>query len=109
MGKVVALHEADTLVMPLARGASLRITRFVGSPRVALVIQGPAGGDAGGFIVTPQRARMLASWLAAAADGRGPIHLETPPLAAGRRRRRGVLAAMPAGGTKGRRAPGRAR
>lgn len=108
MGKVVALHEADALVMPLAKGASLRVTRFVGSPRVALVIQGPNGGDAGGFIVTPDRARMLASWLAAAAAGRGPIDVDLPPLA-GKRRRRGVLAAMPAAGPKGRRAPERAR
>jgi hypothetical protein len=108
MAKVVALHEADALVMPLAKGASLRVTRFVGSPRVALVIQGPGGGDAGGFILAPDRARLLASWLEAAATGRGPIDADRPPLA-GTRRRRGVLAAMPAAEKKGRRAPGRAR
>lgn len=107
MGKVVALHEADALVMPLANGASLRITRFVGSRRVAVMIHGPGGGDAGGFIVTPQRALMLASWLTAAAEGRGPIHVELPPLAG--RRRRGTRGTTPAGAPKGRRAPERAR
>ena len=48
MGKVVPLHEVDSLVMPLAEGASLRVTRFLESPRVAISVHGPGGGDAGG-------------------------------------------------------------
>ena len=63
MGKVVPLHEVDSLVMPLAEGASLRVTRFLESPRVALSIHGPGGGDAGGVILHAERARLLASWL----------------------------------------------
>jgi hypothetical protein len=63
MGKVVPLHEVDSLVMPIAEGASLRVTRFLESPRVALSIHGPGGGDAGGVILHADRARLLASWL----------------------------------------------
>lgn len=68
MGKVVPLHEIDSLVMPLAEGASLRVTRFLESPRVALSVHGPGGGDAGGVILHADRARLLASWLLRMAD-----------------------------------------
>lgn len=68
MGKVVPLHEVDSLVMPLAEGASLRVTRFLESPRVAISIHGPGGGDAGGVILHADRARLLASWLVRMAD-----------------------------------------
>jgi hypothetical protein len=71
MGKVVPLHEVDSLVMPLAEGASLRVTRFLESPRVALSIHGPGGGDAGGVILHADRARLLASWLIRMADESG--------------------------------------
>ncbi len=68
MGKVVPLHKVDSLVMPLAEGASLRVTRFLESPRVALSVHGPGGGDAGGVILHADRARLLASWLLRMAD-----------------------------------------
>jgi hypothetical protein len=68
MGKVVPLHEVDSLVMPLAEGASLRVTRFLESPRVAISVHGPGGGDAGGVILHAERARLLASWLLRMAD-----------------------------------------
>lgn len=71
MGKVVPLHEVDSLVMPLAEGASLRVTRFLESPRVALSVHGPGGGDAGGVILHADRARLLASWLLRMADESG--------------------------------------
>src|SRR5689334_7475559 len=61
-GKVVALHQSDSLAMPLAEGCVLRVTPFHESPRVALTIHGPAGGDRGGVILHAERARLLASW-----------------------------------------------
>jgi len=65
---VIPLHEANALVLPLAEGATLRVTPFRETPRVALSIFGPGGGDAGGVILTPSRARLLASWLVMTAD-----------------------------------------
>lgn len=66
--KVVPLHEAGALALPLAHGSMLRVTAFHDSPRIALTIHGPGGGDAGGVILRPERARLLASWLARLAD-----------------------------------------
>lgn len=66
--KVVPLHETDALALPLADGWMLRVTPFQESPRIALTIHGPAGGDAGGVILRAARARLLASWLARFAD-----------------------------------------
>jgi hypothetical protein len=74
-GKVVPLHQSDSLAMPLAEGCVLRVTPFHESPRVALTIHGPAGGDRGGVILHAERARLLASWLVRLADaveGRRP-------------------------------------
>jgi hypothetical protein len=66
--KVVPLHGVDALALPLADGSMLRVTAFHDSPRIALTIHGPGGGDAGGVILRPERARLLASWLARLAD-----------------------------------------
>ena len=63
MGKVSPLHQFDALTMPLADGATLRVTPFRQSPRVAITFHGPSGGDAGGALLTARRARLLASWL----------------------------------------------
>jgi hypothetical protein len=68
MSKVVPLHQIDSLVMPLASGASLRVTRFLKSPRVAVTLYGPEGGNVGGVILQTDRARLLASWLERMAD-----------------------------------------
>jgi len=68
MSKVVPLHQVDSLVMPLADGASLRVTRFLESPRVAVTLYGPGGGNGGGVILQTDRARLLASWLERMAD-----------------------------------------
>jgi hypothetical protein len=68
MSKVIPLHQSDSLVMPLAAGASLRVTRFLESPRVAVTLYGPEGGDVGGVILQTDRARLLASWLERMAD-----------------------------------------
>jgi hypothetical protein len=68
MSKVVPLHQVDALVMPLADGASLRVTRFLETPRVAVSLYGPEGGDVGGVILQTERARLLASWLLRMAD-----------------------------------------
>jgi hypothetical protein len=64
----VPLHQIDSLVMPLASGATLRVTRFVESPRVAVTLYGPEGGNVGGVILQSDRARLLASWLERMAD-----------------------------------------
>jgi hypothetical protein len=66
--KIVALHDADALALPLADGSTLRVTAFQESSRIALTIHGPSGGDAGGVILRPARARLLASWLSRFAD-----------------------------------------
>ncbi len=68
MPKVVPLHQTDSLTMPLADGAMLRVTPFRETPRVALTLFGPGGGDAGGVIIHARRARLLASWLIRVAD-----------------------------------------
>jgi hypothetical protein len=68
MSKIVPLHQIDSLVMPLADGASLRVTRFLESPRVAVSLYGPGGGNVGGVILQSDRARLLASWLERMAD-----------------------------------------
>jgi len=68
MSKIVPLHQIDSLVMPLADGASLRVTRFLESPRVAVTLYGPEGGNVGGVILQTERARLLASWLEKMAD-----------------------------------------
>ncbi len=68
MAKIVPLHQGDSLLMPLAAGASLRVTRFLESPRVALTLHGPGGGDVGGVLLRSDRARLLASWLMRMAD-----------------------------------------
>jgi hypothetical protein len=68
MSKIVPLHQVDSLVMPLADGASLRVTRFLESPRVAVTLYGPEGGNVGGVILQTDRARLLASWLEKMAD-----------------------------------------
>jgi hypothetical protein len=70
--KVVRLHEPGTLSLPLANGCTLRVTAFHESPRIALTIHGPGGGDRGGVILRPDRARLLASWLARFADAMEP-------------------------------------
>jgi hypothetical protein len=68
MSKIVPLHQVDALVMPLADGASLKVTRFLESHRVAVTLHGPGGGDVGGVILQTDRARLLASWLERMAD-----------------------------------------
>lgn len=71
MAKIIALHETDSLMLPLADGAQLRATPFRESPRVALTLFGPGGGNAGGVILHASRARLLGSWLLRMADETG--------------------------------------
>ncbi len=66
--KVIALHHEDTRAFPLADGSKLCVTRFHQSPRIAVTIHGPGGGDAGGVILSPERAQLLATWLSVFAD-----------------------------------------
>ena len=75
--KVVPLHEVDTLALPLADGSMLRVTAFQESPRIALTIWGPGGGDAGGVILRAERARLLASWLSRFADAMDEVRAGT--------------------------------
>ena len=69
MSKVVSFHSSDGRILPLAGGSTLHVTPFRDSARVAVTVVGPAGGDAGGFILSTERARLLASWLLMATDG----------------------------------------
>jgi len=71
MPDVVALHDSEALSLPLAGGASIKLTAFRRSPRIALTIHGPNGGDAGGFVLSAERARLLGSWLMALAGEAG--------------------------------------
>jgi hypothetical protein len=75
--KVVPLHEPDALALPLADGSMLRVTAFQESPRIALTIHGPGGGNAGGVILRAARARLLASWLSRFADAMEPVRAES--------------------------------
>jgi hypothetical protein len=68
MRKLIRLHQSDALTLPLADGATLRLTPFRDSPYVTLAFFGPGGGDAGGVILRAERARLLASWLYRLAD-----------------------------------------
>jgi GAF domain-containing protein len=69
MPKVTTLPHARTLTLPLARGASVQLTPFRGSPQVAVALVGPHGGDAGGMILGAGSARLLGTWLVRLADG----------------------------------------
>lgn len=73
MSDVVALHDSEALSLPLAGGFSVKLTAFRTSPRIALTIHGPNGGDAGGFVLSAERARLLGSWLVALA-GEAGVH-----------------------------------
>ena len=68
MAKIFTLHQSDALTLPLAGGAALRATPFRETPRVALTLFGPGGGNAGGVILGASRARLLGSWLLRLAD-----------------------------------------
>jgi hypothetical protein len=80
MAKIVALHEPDSLTMPLSDGASLRVTRFRESARVALTVSGPGGGDMGGIVLGAERARLLASWLERMAEACSAPDPATAPV-----------------------------
>jgi hypothetical protein len=77
MAKVVSLHETDSLTLPLAGGAVLRVTPFRETPRVAITLIGPEGGDEGGVILSAKRARLLGTWLVRATE-----LLDAPPTPA---------------------------
>ena len=68
MAKVVSLHETDSLTLPLAGVAMLRVTPFRETPRVAITLIGPEGGDEGGVILSAKRARLLGTWLLRATE-----------------------------------------
>jgi hypothetical protein len=75
MAKVVSLHETDSLTLPLTGGAMLRVTPFRETPRVAITLIGPEGGDEGGVILSAKRARLLGTWLVRATE-----ILDAPPV-----------------------------
>jgi hypothetical protein len=80
MSKVVSFHSADGWIMPLTEGSTVHVTSFRESARVAVSIVGPNGGDAGGFILTAEHARILGSWLMETSDEElAPPPERTPP------------------------------
>ena len=81
MSKVVPFHSADGWIMPLTGGSTVHVTSFRDTARVAVSIVGPHGGDAGGFILTAEHARILGTWLLmeASDEGLAPPPERTPP------------------------------
>src|SRR5262249_16193948 len=80
MAKVVSLHETDSLTLPRTGGAVLRVTPFRETPRVAITLVGPEGGDEGGVILSAKRARLLGTWLVRATE-----LVDAPPTPTARR------------------------
>jgi GAF domain-containing protein len=67
------------MTVPVARGASVRLTPFRDSPHVLLELRGPSGGDLGALVLHADNARLLASGLVRVADGEGtPEPAEAP-------------------------------
>jgi hypothetical protein len=80
MSKVVSFHSADGWIMPLTGGSTVHVTSFRESARIAVSIVGPNGGNAGGFILTAEHARILGSWLMDTSDEElAPPPDRTPP------------------------------
>jgi GAF domain-containing protein len=74
MAEVVRLSHARPVTLPLANGATVRLTLLRGSDRVAVELVGPRGGYLGGLILGSERARLLAAALehaAAECEGQG--------------------------------------
>jgi hypothetical protein len=88
MAKVVSLHESDSLTLPLDGGAVLRVTPFRETPRVAITLFGPEGGDQGGVILSAKRARLLGTWLVRATELLDAPSAPTTGRHSGRRARR---------------------
>lgn len=68
MARVRSLVPDSFWTLPLAGGASLRLTPFRESARVALTVHDQAGVEIGGVVLGPGRARLLAGWLNRAAN-----------------------------------------
>lgn len=74
MATVTRLPGANTVTLPVARGAKLRLSPLPGAPNVLLELRGPHGGDLGGIVLGIDDARDLADALTRVADGaRGPL------------------------------------
>jgi GAF domain-containing protein len=78
MSKVTSLPGSGTLTVPVARGATVRLTPFRGSPHVLLELRGPSGGDLGALVLHVDNARQLADGLVHIAEGE-----DAPDVAAG--------------------------
>jgi GAF domain-containing protein len=65
MAKVISLPvpHSGKLAIPLDGGALLQVVPFRESPRVALTLSGPRGGNAGGVVLHFDSARVLGTWL----------------------------------------------
>jgi hypothetical protein len=72
MAKVTSLPGRRTLTLPVARGATVRLTPVRDSPEVLFELRGPNGGDLGGLILSADNARVVAEGLTRVADGCGP-------------------------------------
>ena len=71
MAKVTSFPGRTTLTLPVARGASVRLTPLRDSTEVLLELCGPQGGDLGGLVLSADNARLVAEGLTRVADGGG--------------------------------------
>ena len=69
MSKVTLLPGRRALTLPVARGASVRLTPFEDSEHVLLELRGPQGGDLGALVLHADNARLVADGLMRVADG----------------------------------------
>jgi hypothetical protein len=71
MPKVTSLPGRSTLTLPVARGATVRLTPLKDSPELLFELRGPNGGDLGGLILNADNARLVAEGLTRLAEGCG--------------------------------------
>jgi GAF domain-containing protein len=72
MAKITSLPGQRTLTLPVARGATVRLTQLHDSTEVLFELRGPNGGDLGGLVLNADNARLVAEGLTRVADGCSP-------------------------------------
>jgi hypothetical protein len=81
MPTVTRLPGANTVTLPVARGATVRLSPLGGASDVLLELRGPHGGDLGGMVLGADDAREVAGALTRLADGAPPAPASASPCA----------------------------